>query len=82
MLVQRKGWLWISASGVTIRAFKSALSALVIRERRQYDTLHICATMYLMPGMNTAFIANPHSCSVEMLIPTFAKWIGSSSDWG
>jgi len=35
-----KGGLWINEPSVTIRPFKSALKALNIRERRQYDTRH------------------------------------------
>ncbi|SPO61913.1 tyrosine-type recombinase/integrase, partial [Pseudomonas inefficax] len=53
-----KGGLWITEPSVTIRHFKSALKALNIRERRQYDTRHTYATMCLMFGMNPAFIAN------------------------
>ncbi len=49
---QQKGVLWINEPGVTIRQFKSALKALNIRERRQYDTRHTYAAMCLMPGMN------------------------------
>ena len=50
--------LWINEPSVTICHFKSALNALNIRERRQYDTRHTYATLCLMPGMNPAFIAN------------------------
>lgn len=53
-----KGGLWINEPSVTIRHFKSALKALNIRERRQYDTRHTYATLCLMPGMNPAFIAS------------------------
>lgn len=35
VLQPSKGGLWINEPGVTIRAFKSALKALSIRERRQ-----------------------------------------------
>ncbi|KPA95406.1 tyrosine-type recombinase/integrase [Pseudomonas asplenii] len=76
-----KGGLWINEPSVTIRHFKSALKALNIRERRQYDTRHTYATMCLMAGMNPAFIANQLGHSVEMLLSTYAKWISSSSDW-
>ena len=76
-----KGRLWINEPSVTIRHFKSALKALDIRERRQYDTRHTYATMCLMAGMNPAFIANQLGHSVEMLLSTYAKWISSSSDW-
>ena len=76
-----KGGLWINEPSVTIRHFKSALEALNIRERRQYDTRHTYATMCLMSGMNPAFIANRPGHSVEMLLSTYAKWISSSSDW-
>lgn len=76
-----KGGLWINEPSVTIRHFKSALKALDIRERRQYDTRHTYATMCLMAGMNPAFIANQLGHSVEMLLSTYAKWISSSSDW-
>lgn len=76
-----KGGLWINEPSVTIRHFKSALKALNIRERRQYDTRHTYATMCLMSGMNPAFIANQLGHSVEMLLSTYAKWISSSSDW-
>ncbi|MEA3237747.1 tyrosine-type recombinase/integrase [Pseudomonas mosselii] len=76
-----KGGLWINEPSVTIRQFKSALKALDIRERRQYDTRHTYATLCLMAGMNPAFIANQLGHSVEMLLSTYAKWISSSSDW-
>ncbi|RRV76608.1 tyrosine-type recombinase/integrase [Pseudomonas sp. p99-361] len=76
-----KGGLWINEPSVTIRHFKSALKALNIRERRQYDTRHTYATMCLMSGMNPAFIASQLGHSVEMLLSTYAKWISSSSDW-
>ncbi|MNC52092.1 hypothetical protein D3C75_1014170 [compost metagenome] len=76
-----KGGLWINEPSVTIRHFKSALKALNIRERRQYDTRYTYATMCLMSGMNPAFIANQLGHSVEMLPSTYAKWISSSSDW-
>lgn len=76
-----KGGLWINEPSVTIRHFKSALSALNIRERRQYDTRHTYATMCLMSGMNPAFIASQPGHSVEMLLSIYAKWISSSSDW-
>ncbi|MGO3987366.1 integrase [Pseudomonas sp. SAS7] len=76
-----KGGLWINEPSVTIRHFKSALKALNIRERRQYDTRHTYATMCLMSGMNPAFIANQRGHSVKMLLSTYAKWISSSSDW-
>lgn len=61
-----KGGLWINEPSDTIRQFKSALQALSIRERRQYDTRHTCATLCLMPGMNPVFIANRLGQSVEM----------------
>ncbi|MGE7989535.1 integrase [Pseudomonas sp. NPDC089554] len=76
-----KGGLWINEPSVTIRHFKSALKALSIRERRQYDTRHTYANMCLMAEMNHAFIANQLGHSVEMLLSTYAKWISSSSDW-
>lgn len=76
-----KGGLWINEPSVTIRHFKTALKALDIRERRQYDTRHAYATMCLRAGMNPAFIANQLGHSVEMLLSTYAKWISSSSDW-
>lgn len=76
-----KGGMWIQSPSVTIKHFKSALAALEIRERRQYDTRHTYATMCLMAGMNPAFIANQLGHSVEMLLSTYAKWISSASDW-
>ncbi|WP_461531768.1 site-specific integrase [Pseudomonas sp. 210_17 TE3656] len=76
-----KGGMWIRAPSGTIAPFKLALTALSIRERRQYDTRHTYATMCLMAGMNLAFIANQLGHSVEMLLSTYAKWISSSSDW-
>lgn len=76
-----KGGMWIRAPSDTIAPFKLALTALSIRERRQYDTRHTYATMCLMAGMNPAFIANQLGHSVEMLLSTYAKWISSSSDW-
>jgi integrase len=73
--------MWIIAPSGTIAPFKLALTALSIRERRQYDTRHTYATMCLMAGMNPTFIANQLGHSVEMLLSTYAKWISSSSDW-
>jgi len=40
-----KGGLWINEPSVTIRPFKSALKALSIRERWQYDTRHTSAPL-------------------------------------
>ncbi|WP_081673694.1 integrase [Pseudomonas cremoricolorata] len=77
----RNGGLWINEASVTIRPFKSAPSALNIRERRQYDTRHTYATPCLMAGMNYLFIANLRGHRVEMSPSTYAKWISSSSDW-
>lgn len=54
-----KGGLWINEPSVTIRHFKSALKALDIRERRQYDTRHTYATMCLMAGMNRSVHREP-----------------------
>ncbi|WP_096335670.1 integrase [Pseudomonas alkylphenolica] len=76
-----KGGMWIRAPSGTIAPFKLALTALSIRERRQYDTRHTYATLCLMAGMNPAFIANQLGHSVEMLLSTYAQWISSSSDW-
>lgn len=56
---QNKGGLWIREPSVTIRDFKSALKALDIRERRQYDTRHTYATMCLMAGMNRSVHREP-----------------------
>ncbi len=70
-----------STSQVLQSAPSNQRSALNIRERRQYDTRHTCATLCLMPGMNPAFIANQLGHCVVMLLSTYAKWIGSSSDW-
>lgn len=67
------GGLWINEPSVTIRQFNSALKALNIRERRQYDTRHTYATLCLMPCMNPAFIANQLGHNVEMLLATYAK---------
>jgi Phage integrase family. len=78
VLQPSKGGLWINEPGVTIRHFKSALKALNIRERRQYDTRRTCATLCLKPGMNPAFITNQLGHCVEMLRSTYAKWISSS----
>ncbi|WP_230381917.1 hypothetical protein [Pseudomonas fulva] len=66
MFQPSKGGLWINEPSVTIRHFKSALKALNIRERRQYDTRHTYATMCLMSGMNPAFIASQLGHSVEL----------------
>ena len=52
-----KDRLWIKEPSVTIKHFHAALDALGIRRRRQYDARHTYATMYLMAGMNPAFIA-------------------------
>lgn len=75
-----KGGMWIRTSSVTIALFKSALSALGLRERRQYDTRHTYTTMCLTAGMSPAFIASPLGHSVEMLLSTYAKWLSSTCD--
>lgn len=54
-----KGGLWINEPSVTISEFKSALKALNIRERRQYDTRHTYATLCLMAGMNRSVHREP-----------------------
>ncbi len=38
--------------------------------------------MCLMAGMAPAFIAGQLGHNVQILLSTYAKWIGSSGDWG
>lgn len=42
-----------------------------------YDTRHTYATMCLMAGMNTAFMAEQPRCSVQVLLSINAWWINS-----
>jgi integrase len=65
-----KGGMCIPDTSVTIKHFRSAIDAAGTRHRRQYDTCHTYATLCLMAGMNTAFIANQLGHSVEMLLST------------
>ncbi|KGU86869.1 hypothetical protein N005_01840 [Pseudomonas mediterranea CFBP 5447] len=49
---------------------------------QQYNCRHTYATMWLMAGMNPAFIATQLGLSVQMLLSTYARWINPSADWG
>lgn len=62
--------------------FKVALKALGLPDRPQYNCRHTYATMCLMAGMAPAFIAGQLGHNVQILLSTYAKWIGSSGDWG
>ena len=59
----------------------TAVLALNIRARRQYNCRHTYATMCPMTGMNLGFIANQLGHSVQMLLSTYARWMNSSEDW-
>lgn len=65
----------------TSHQFAKALTALKLRPRPQYNCRHTYATMCLMAGMNTAFIAGQLGHSVQVLLTTYAKWLSSTSDW-
>ncbi|WP_371924667.1 tyrosine-type recombinase/integrase [Pseudomonas sp. R5(2019)] len=76
-----KGAEFIQETSVLDKHFKQALAALSLRERPQYNCRHTYATLCLMAGMNTAFIASQLGHSVQMLLSTYARWISSASDW-
>lgn len=57
------------------------LKAPGFRYRLPYNCRHTYATMYLMSGMNPAFISQQLHPGVQMLLSTYACWINSSSDW-
>ncbi len=61
--------------------FMSALKALEIKPRSQYNCRHTYATMCLMAGMNPAFIAGQLGHSVQVLLSTYARWLSSPGDW-
>lgn len=65
----------------TSHQFAKALTALKLRPRPQYNCRHTYATMCLMAGMNTAFIAGQLGHSIQVLLTTYAKWLSSTSDW-
>lgn len=62
--------------------WRPTLSALGVRYRLPYNCRHTYATMYLISGLNPAFIAQQLGHSVQMLLLTYARWLNSSSDWG
>lgn len=61
--------------------WRPVLKALGVRYRPPYNCRHTYATICLMSGMNPAFISQQLGHSVQMLLPTYARWINSSSDW-
>ncbi|PTS84259.1 hypothetical protein DBR00_10040 [Pseudomonas sp. HMWF032] len=61
--------------------WRPALKALGIGYRPPYNCRHTYATMCLMSGMNPAFIAQQLGHSVQMLLPTYARWLNSRNDW-
>lgn len=61
--------------------WRPVLKALGARYRPPYNCRHTYATICLMSGMNPAFISQQLGHSVQMLLPTYARWINSSSDW-
>lgn len=61
--------------------FATALQALEVRPRNQYNCRHTYATMCLMSGMNPAFIAGQLGHSVQVLLSTYARWLNSTTDW-
>ena len=63
------------------RYWLSALRKSGSRFRRMHDTRHTDATTCLMPGVNPAFIAARLGQSVQVLLPTDAKWINASSEF-
>ena len=72
---------FVADPSVSNAHFMNALKALGMRVRRQYNCRHTYATMCLMSGMNTAFIASQLGHSVQMLLSTYARWINSTTDW-
>ena len=72
---------FIGRPSQTGEKFSKALAALKIRARPQYNCRHTYATMCLMAGMNTAFIAGQLGHSVQVLLTTYAKWLSSTNDW-
>lgn len=72
---------FLADASVSNTHFMNALKALGMRVRRQYNCRHTYATMCLMSGMNTAFIASQLGHSVQMLLSTYARWINSTTDW-
>ena len=57
-------------------------SRLEVRHRLPYNCRHTYATICAMSGMNPSFIAQQLGHSVQMLLSTYARWLGSSGDWG
>ncbi|WP_236412754.1 tyrosine-type recombinase/integrase [Pseudomonas syringae] len=72
---------FIGRPSQTAEQFAKALAALEIRARPQYNCRHTYATMCLMAGMNSAFVAVQLGHSVQVLLTTYAKWLSSTTDW-
>lgn len=63
------------------RHWEPAITAAKVRYRKPYAARHTYATMCLMAGMNTAFIAKQLGHSIDMLLNTYAQWLSSDTDW-
>lgn len=61
-------------------AFTRALKKLGIRHRPQYNTRHTYATVCLMAGLNTTFVAGQLGHSVQMLLTVYSRWISGDQD--
>lgn len=72
---------FIKQTSITDSYFKTALRALGVRDRPQYNCRHTYATLCLMSGMNPAFIATQLGHSMQMLLSTYARWLNSRADW-
>jgi len=71
----------VTISGQPGQWAKHLPQELGIRYRPPYNCQHTYATMCLMAGMNSAFIATQLGHSVQMLLSTHVRWINSSTDW-
>lgn len=73
--------LWIELPSVTIDDFHAALDAQSIGSR-QYDARHTYATKYLTISREPSLIMADHlGYRVQMLLSTYAEWLGSASYW-
>ena len=72
---------FIGRPSQTGEQFSKALTALKIRARPQYNCRHTYATMCLMAGLNTGFIAAQLGHNIQVLLTTYAKWLSSTNDW-
>lgn len=62
--------------------WKSSLKRTGIRGRDMYQTRHTFATLNLMLGANTAWLARQMGHSVRMLLTVYTKWIDGGDGGG